>query len=55
MSQPNAIQKQMITMMFAKKTQGKKAQDKSDMAAVAIRRRIETLEEQKRLEQDYAF
>ena len=48
MSQPTHEQKQLITMIFAKKTQRKVIQDRSDMAAVARRRRIEEFEEEKR-------
>jgi hypothetical protein len=49
MSQRTIEQKQLITLMFAKKTSGKKAQDRSDMASVARRRRIEEIEENKRI------
>jgi hypothetical protein len=54
MSKPTDEQKQSITMMFAKKTH-KVIQDRSDMSAVARRRRIEELEEQKRLDAEFAF
>ncbi|KGJ86419.1 PA3496 family putative envelope integrity protein [Colwellia psychrerythraea] len=54
MSKPTDEQKQSITMIFAKKTH-KVTRDRSDMAAVARRRRIEALEEQKRLDADFAF
>jgi len=54
-SQRTYEQKQLITMMFAKKTQSKKAQDRSDMASVARRRRIEALEEQKRFDAEFAL
>jgi len=55
MSQPTHEQKQLITMMFAKKTQRKANQDRSDMAAVARRRRIEALEDQRRFDAEFSF
>ncbi len=55
MSQPSHEQKQAITMMFAKKMQHKATQDRSDMAAVSRRRRIEALEEQKRFDAEFAL
>lgn len=55
MSQPTYEQKQLITMMFAKKTKQKPTQERSDLAAVARRRRIEELEEQKRFEMELAW
>jgi|GEM_PF-1993619 len=50
MSQRTYEQKQLITQMFAKKTQQKPTASRADPVAVERRRRIEAIEEQKRLE-----